>query len=443
MADCQFVNGWLFYRNRMYIPDHLELRLRLLHLAHSSPSRGHGGKSRTFEILSRHYFCHGLSQLLRRFVRKCEKCSRSKASNEKYNGLLHPLPVLMQAWKEVALDFVTGLPQVGEYNAICVVIDRLTKQRHYIPCADTIDARGTANLYCSQVYHLHGLPYFITSDRGSQFVNEFWSRLTQRLGVAFRLSTVYHSETDGQTENANKCMEQYLRSFVSYQQDDWPDWLPSAEFSANNHGSATTNVSPFFANYGFHPRMGIEPLPETSLQPISQRAMLQIEDADRFAEKMKQLHKFLREEITYAQALQEDYANKKRIPAPAYQVGARVFVDAQNLRSERPSRKLDLKSYGPYPIVKIISPYAYQLSLPPESNAHPVFHVNKLRLASNDPIPGQNPQPPPPLKVSDITDEWEYEVEEILDSRLFGRWKNLKYLVQFRGEATSWQPAKN
>ena len=176
-----------------------------------------------------------------------------------------------------------------------MIIDRLTKQRHYIPCADTIDARGTANLYYSQIY---GLPLFITSDRGSQFVNEFWSRLTQRLGVALRLSTAYHPETDGQTESANKSMEQYLRSFVSYQQDDWPDWLPSAEFSANNHASSTTNISPFFANYGFHPRMGIEPLPEKSLQPASQRARLQIEDADRFAEKMKQLHEFLREEMT-------------------------------------------------------------------------------------------------------------------------------------------------
>ena len=238
-------------------------------------------------------------------------------------------------------------------------------------------------------------------------------------------------------------MKQYLRSFFSYQQDDWPDWLPIAEFSANNHAWSTTNVSPFFANYGFHPRMGIEPLPETSLQLVSQRARLQIEDADRFAEKMKQLHEFLREEMTYAQALQEDYANKRRVPAPAYQVGDRVFVDAQNLRSKRPSRKLDFKSYGPYPIAKIISPYAYQLSLPPESNAHPVFHVNKLRLDSNDLLPGQNPHPPPPLKVSNITDGWEYEVEEILDSRLFGRWKHLKYLVQFRGEPASWQPSEN
>ena len=114
----------------MYIPDHLELRLYLIQQAHNSSSGRHGGKSRTFEILSRHYFCPGLAQLVRRFVRNCEKYSRSKALNEKYNGLLHPLPLPLEAWKEVALDFVTGLPQVGDYNAICVIIDRLTKQRH-------------------------------------------------------------------------------------------------------------------------------------------------------------------------------------------------------------------------------------------------------------------------------------------------------------------------
>ena len=149
MSDCELRQGRVFYRNRMYIPDSSQLRLHLIQQAHSSPSGGHGGKARTFEIISRHYICPGIVQLVRRFVRNCEKCSRSKSSNEKYNGMLQPLPVPLEAWKEVALDFVTGLPKVGEYNAICVVVDRLTKQRHYIPCADTIDARGTAALYYS------------------------------------------------------------------------------------------------------------------------------------------------------------------------------------------------------------------------------------------------------------------------------------------------------
>ena len=120
-----------------------------------------------------------------------------------------------------------------------------------------------------------------------------------------------------------------------------------------------------------------------------------------------------------------------------------MFVNATYLRSERPTKKLDFKSYGAYPVLKKTSFYAYQLGLPPESNVHPVFHVNKLRLAPNDPLTGQHLPPPPPLKVSDMREEWEYEVDEILDSRLFGRWKHLKYLVQFRGEPASWQPSAN
>lgn len=153
--------------------------------------------------------------------------------------MLQPLPVPLGAWKEVALDFVTGLPRVGEYNEICVIFDCLTKQRHHISCADKIDARGTAALYYSHVYRLHGPPHYITPDHGTQFINDFWSRLAQRLGVTLRLSTAYHPETDGQTGSANRGMEKYLRSFVSYQQDDWLGWLPSAEFSSNNHNSAT------------------------------------------------------------------------------------------------------------------------------------------------------------------------------------------------------------
>ena len=101
--------------------------------------------------------------------------------------------------------------------------------------------------------------------------------------------------------------------------------------------------------------------------------------------------------MTYAQAIQEDHANRKRNLAPKYKVGDYVFVDAKNLRSERPSKKLDFKSYGPYLVDRIISPYAYQLSLPPDSNAHPVFHVNKLRIAPDDLLPGQR-LPPPHLR---------------------------------------------
>lgn len=127
--------------------------------------------------------------------------------------------------------------------------------RHFIPCHSTIGAHGLAKLFVKHVFRLHGLPESITSDRGTQFVNRFWKRLCACLGIASKLSTSYHPETDGQTERLNAVMEQYLRMYVSHQQDDWLKWLPVAEFCGNNSTSDTTHPSPFLANYGFHPRM--------------------------------------------------------------------------------------------------------------------------------------------------------------------------------------------
>ena len=114
------------------------------------------------------------------------------------------------------MDFVTGLPWSQGCDSIWVVCDRLTKQRHLVPCRSDVDAKDLADLFIRWVFRLHGLPGTITSDRGPQFASHFWSQLCSRLGIARRLSTAFHPQTDGQTERFNAVMEQYLRSYVNY-----------------------------------------------------------------------------------------------------------------------------------------------------------------------------------------------------------------------------------
>jgi transposase InsO family protein len=130
--------------------------------------------------------------------------------------------------------------------------------KHFLLCKGTCDSKEVAQLYIEHIWKLHGLPKTIISDRGPQFVSEFWKHLTQRLKITALLSTAYHPETDGQTEIANSFLEQYLRSHVSYLQDDWAQWLPLAEFAINNATNESIKTSLFFANYGFHPRLGFE-----------------------------------------------------------------------------------------------------------------------------------------------------------------------------------------
>jgi hypothetical protein len=103
-------------------------------------------------------------------------------------------------------------------------------------------------------------------------ISRLWQRLCQRRGVKIKLSSAQHPETDGQTEVANKFLKGYLRNYVDFLQDNWVDFLPDAEFMANNFVNESTGITPFFADKGYHPRTGIEP-PSTEGKPKSNEPM--------------------------------------------------------------------------------------------------------------------------------------------------------------------------
>ena len=304
--------------------------------------------------------------------------------------------------------------------------------KHYIPCKETTNAHELAKLYLQNVWKLHGLPESIVSDRGGQFISEFWKALCERLGIKSALSTSFHPETDGQTERFNAVMESYLRGYVNYMQDDWEEWLPMAEFISNNVDSETTTTSPFLANYGFHPRLDFEPLSRTNNSP-------ELTNADEFATKMEEINAHLQNEMRLAQARYESTANYHRTPAPSFRVGDEVWLNAKNIKTKRPSKKLNWKKLGRFTIKRVVSKYAYELDLPTSMKIHPVFHVSLLEPVAQNPHDGQIPPPAPPVEVEG---EEEWEVESILDSRFFRR--RLQYLVKWAGhDAPSWNEEKD
>ena len=148
------------------------------------------------------------------------------------------------------MDFVTRLPEDSEFKGILMVVDRLTKMRHLVPCCDTCNVRELATLYLTHVFCYHGLPLSIISDRGPQFVSDFWKAFCELLSIETYLTTACHPHIDGQSERMNAIMEQYLRVYVNYQQDNWVLLLPTCKFAGNNHFSESRRTSPFLANYG-------------------------------------------------------------------------------------------------------------------------------------------------------------------------------------------------
>jgi hypothetical protein len=119
------------------------------------------------------------------------------------------------------MDFIMGLPWVEGCNALWVIMDQLTKMAYFIACADTMGPSDLADRFISHVVRAHGLPSSIISDRGSLSMLAFWKQIMEAMGTTRNLTTAFHPETDGQTERTNAILEQYLRAYCNYQQDNW------------------------------------------------------------------------------------------------------------------------------------------------------------------------------------------------------------------------------
>jgi hypothetical protein len=157
------------------------------------------------------------------------------------------------------MDFIEQLPPSLGFTAILVVIDRLSKQGVFIPTVDTITSAQLAELFVLHIFSKHGVPSHCTSNRGSEFVSHFFRSLGTALDMRLHFTSGYHPQADGQTERVNQTLEQYLRTFCNFQQDNWSSLLPLAEFAYNNALNETTGISPFFANKGLPPELDSSP----------------------------------------------------------------------------------------------------------------------------------------------------------------------------------------
>lgn len=141
------------------------------------------------------------------------------------------------------MDFIEHLPSSEGFTSILVVVDRLSKQCIFMPTHDTVTLAELVKLFLLHVFSKHGIPSHITSDHGSEFVSHFFRSLGKALDIQLHFTSGHHPEGDRQTERMNQTLEQYLRIYCNYQQDNWSELLPLAEFAYNNAPNATTGVS--------------------------------------------------------------------------------------------------------------------------------------------------------------------------------------------------------
>ena len=237
----------------------MQLRCELVCLHHDTPIARHPGQWKTLELVTHNYWWPGITKFVFDYVDGCDKSQRYKNFPQPPAGKLMLPETPTEPWKNISADFIMGLPSAQGFDALLVVVDRAKKQMHMIPTTSEMSALGLAKLYRDNIWRYHGLLNSMISDRGPQFAAELMRELNKLLGIQTKLSTAYHPQMDGQTEQMNQEIKQYLRLFILHQQHNWPEWVTIAEFSYNNKIHASIKVSPFFANYGFNPRMGVEP----------------------------------------------------------------------------------------------------------------------------------------------------------------------------------------
>ncbi|GLB43852.1 putative retrotransposable element tf2 155 kda protein type 1-like [Lyophyllum shimeji] len=319
--------GILMFRGRIYVPNIPELRHRIVEQHHDSRVAGHPGRWKTLELVSRSYWWPQMPRYIGSYTSTCDLCQRTKVRRQLPMGQLHLLPIPEGCWSVVSVDFIVELPEAHGYDAVMVVVDSVGKRAHFIPTHTTCTAMGAANLYRKHVWKLHGLPDAFVSDRGPQFIAEFTQELYRLLGIKLSTSTAYHPQSDGQTERVNQELEQYLRVFCNERQDDWDDLLPEAEFQYNNHVHSATKFTPFMLDTGRNPRMGFEPRPLNSNN----------ETANEFFERMKLAQEEAKAALAKAKDDMARYYDQRRIPAPEYKPGDRVYLDASDIQTTRPS----------------------------------------------------------------------------------------------------------
>ncbi|GKE90707.1 putative reverse transcriptase domain-containing protein, partial [Tanacetum coccineum] len=155
-------------------------------------------------------------------------------------------------WDNITMDFVTKLPKLSQgYDAIWVIVDRLTKPAIFTPMRKTDSMEKLARMYLKEVVTRHGIPVSIICDRDPRFASNFWRSLQKALGTSLDMSTAYSSQTDRQSERTIQTLKDMLRACVIDFGNGWVKHLPLVEFSYNNSYLASIKAAPFKALYGW------------------------------------------------------------------------------------------------------------------------------------------------------------------------------------------------
>ena len=441
------VDGLLYRHTQLYVPVP-DMQRQLLEEYHDRPTAGHLGRDKTFKALRERFWWPKMYADVPEYVGSCPTCQASKPRTSLPAGKLSPLPIPNQPWESLSMDIMGPIQKTSNgFDGLVVFVDRLTKMVHIAPCTMEHTAADFARLFYRHVFRLHGLPRSIVSDRDPRWTSRFWETVFSKLGTRLNMSTAFHPQTDGQSENAIKTVQQILRSLMEKGEREWDECLPAVEFAMNNSVHASTGTSPFEASYGYKPLLPID-LTQLHKHPATVPA------AQDWLVRQAELLEFVKAQLAEAQLRQKQYADTKRSDH-TFQAGDLVKLVSsaldRNEHTKALGKKLGPKYCGPFRIEAMVGTNAATLELPGtvSKRKHRTFNVDKLMpWRESDKFPRDDTTLPNTELPTSATVQGEpgYFPDSFLERRYAkgpsGR-KRWEILVSWRGyqpEDNSWEP---
>jgi hypothetical protein len=313
---------------------------------HNHPTARHPRRDETLRKVKELYQWPKMSQWITDYIRGCATCQQNKIQTHRKKTPTFGITTMpdMKPFSQIALDLITGLPQVNGKDAILTIVDHgCSRAAIFIPCTMTITGPGIAQLYLRNVYPWFGLPSRVISDRDPRFTSQFGRALTMKLGINRNISMAFHPQTDSLSERKNQWVEQYLQTVTSASPEDWTQWLALASAVHNNRRNATTGLSPNQILLGYEPQL----TPGASVPSNNDLAE-------------EWIRKLMENRNQATNAINEAARGNRTIPSQ-YHVGDQVWLEGKNLKFPHQATKLNPKRYGPFKIIKEISPVVYQL----------------------------------------------------------------------------------
>jgi transposase InsO family protein len=417
-------DGYKRFNGLTLVPRTLEQEV--IRRYHDDIREGHQGEARTVEKIQRNYYFPGMIRKVRKYIRQCDSCQRNKVIHQKPHGKMQQQETPTRPWQHVTMDFVDmpevkGITDLGKWNQILVIVDRFSKQTILVPARKNLTAREAYHILWEKVFAIFGLPETILTDMDKIFRSKEWVQLMEDLGIKQILSTAHHQQTDGQSERKIQELQAYLRGYLDYEQKNWIELLPIAQYALNDAESATTKMTPNFAVFGTLRRNGIDQ--RTEDLPLSRQ--------------LKIVHENIKQEIAWAAQEYKKYYDRKRRDGPSLTKGMYVYLRRRtpgqrsfNIRTSRESAKLDSLQLGPFRIEEKLPRENYRLKLPTSMRIYPVFHTSLL-------VPTTNNRAPRDIIATDES----YEVEKIIGKRT--RNGKTEYQVKWTGydhADNTWEP---